>query len=147
MPANETMDYYNAVAEEYEYFYRDDWEAAMQLTVLISRRRCLRIVRVAIKRVLNACGTGAQSIALAKLGYEVTAMDEPQHAAQARRATLKYNVGDKISMRQANFVNYRVPSGPFRRCYWGRCHICAGTIGYRRRSATSITCCARRSWW
>ncbi|MBX3065474.1 MAG: class I SAM-dependent methyltransferase [Anaerolineae bacterium] len=114
MPANETMDYYNAVAEEYEYFYRD-WEAAMQRDGA-DLRRLFKDRQVAIKRVLDAsCGTGTQSIALAKLGYEVTAMDPSRNMLhKARQNALKYNVGDKISIGRANFLNLpRAVTGPF----------------------------------
>ncbi|MBX3084120.1 MAG: class I SAM-dependent methyltransferase [Anaerolineae bacterium] len=109
---NDTASYYDSIANQYHLFYRD-WEAAMQREGSLLRRtfRDQKIVKV-----LDAsCGTGTQSIALARLDYEVTAAD-PNHSMllHAQENARKFKVADDITFVNAHFLNLpRVVVGPF----------------------------------
>ncbi|MCB9435718.1 MAG: class I SAM-dependent methyltransferase [Anaerolineales bacterium] len=100
-PSNRTNTFYDAVADDYHLWYRD-WETAIEREGL-QLRRWLR--ERGVKRVVDAsCGPGTQSIALAQLGYEVTAADPSAGMLErARRYAEQYGVADKITFVQASF--------------------------------------------
>lgn len=100
-PANRTNTFYDAVADDYHLWYRD-WETTLEREGL-QLRRWLR--ERGVKRVIDAsCGPGTQAIALAQLGYEVTAADPSAGMLdRARRYAETYGVVDKITFVQASF--------------------------------------------
>ena len=109
---NDTASYYDSIADQYHLFYRD-WEATMQREGSLLRRnfRDQKIVKV-----LDAsCGTGTQSIALARLDYEVTAADPNQRMLkQAQDNAKKFKVAEDITFVKAHFLNLpRAVVGPF----------------------------------
>lgn len=68
----DTTEFYDAVVNDYHLWYRD-WESTLEREGL-QLRRWLRDREVS--RILDAsCGPGTQSVALAQLGYDVTAAD------------------------------------------------------------------------
>lgn len=100
---NTTNEFYDAVADDYHFWYRD-WESTLEREGL-QLRSWLRGRDV--KRVLDAsCGPGTQSIALAQLGYHVTAADPSQGMLdRARRHAEEHEVADKIAFVQSDFAN------------------------------------------
>lgn len=110
--SNDTTAFYDAVAEHYPLFYRD-WETQLDREGL-SMRALFR--NKGIVRVLDAaCGAGTQTIALAKLGFELTACDPS--AGMLRKASEiaeQYGVADKIDFHRTDFLNLtNVVTGPF----------------------------------
>ncbi len=100
---NTTNEFYDAVADDYHLWYRD-WQSTLEREGL-QLRSWLRGRNVS--RVLDAsCGPGTQSIALAQLGYEVTAADPSQGMLErARRHAQEYKVEDRITFVQSDFSN------------------------------------------
>lgn len=110
--SNNTADFYDAIAEYYPYFYRD-WETQLEREGL-GLRAIFR--NKGIQRVLDAsCGAGTQSIPLARLGFEVIAVDpSPGMLHKAAEIAEQYGVADKINFIQGDFLS--LPSlvqGPF----------------------------------
>jgi glycine/sarcosine N-methyltransferase len=110
--SNDTTAFYDAVAEHYPLFYRD-WESQLDREGL-SLRALFR--NKGITRVLDAaCGTGTQAVALARLGFEVTACDPS--AGMLRKATeiaANYGVDAVIDFQRVDFARLpEVVDGPF----------------------------------
>lgn len=103
MAKNDTNEFYNAIVDDYHFSYRD-WESTLDREGL-QLRRWLR--ERGVNRVLDAsCGPGTQAIALARLGYEVTAADPSIGMLErATRHADEYGVSDKIQWRQAGFLD------------------------------------------
>src|SRR3954471_8378413 len=99
---NDTNTYYDAIADQYHLFYRD-WEATLQREGS-ALRRTFRDRDV--KTVLDAsCGTGTQTIALAKQGLDVTAADPSFNMLmKAREYATKFNVVDDITFVRVGFL-------------------------------------------
>ncbi len=109
---NDTSVFYDAVADDYHLWYRD-WDAELEREGL-NLRRFFR--DQGVQTVLDAsCGPGTQAIALARLGYTVTAADPSAGLlARARQNAADYGVLDKISFVQSDFINlHRHVQGPF----------------------------------
>lgn len=100
---NTTNEFYDAVADDYHFWYRD-WESTLEREGL-QLRSWLRGRDG--NRVLDAsCGPGTQSIALAQLGYAVTAADPSQGMLdRARRHAEEHHVADKITFVQPDFAS------------------------------------------
>lgn len=101
--SNNTTDFYDAIAEYYPYFYRD-WEVQLEREGL-GLRAIFR--NKGIERVLDAsCGAGTQSVPLAKLGFDVVAVD-PSEGMLRKAAEIadQYGVTDKIDFRQGDFLS------------------------------------------
>lgn len=98
---NTTNEFYDAVADDYHLWYRD-WESTLEREGL-QLRHWLRDRDVS--RVLDAsCGPGTQSIALAQLGYAVTAADPSEGMlTRARRHAEEYGVSNKIEFVRSDF--------------------------------------------
>lgn len=110
--SNDTTAFYDAVAEHYPLFYRD-WETQLDREGL-SLRAMFR--NKGIVRVLDAaCGAGTQAIALAKLGFEVTACDPSAGMLKkAQEIAADYGVLEKIDFQRSDFLNLNdVVKGPF----------------------------------
>ncbi len=113
MPSlNDTNDYYDSIAEYYPFFFRD-WETAMEREGLglrsIFRNR-------GVIRVLDAsCGAGAQAISLAKLGFDVVAVDPSAGMLRkAQEIAEAHGVADKIEFIRSDFLHLMDQvSGPF----------------------------------
>jgi glycine/sarcosine N-methyltransferase len=109
---NDTSAFYNAIAEDYHLWYRD-WDAELEREGL-NLRRYFR--EHGIKTILDAsCGPGTQSIALARLGYTVTAADPSGGLlARARQHAAEHGVLDRITFVQSDFQNlHNCVQGPF----------------------------------
>lgn len=109
---NDTTEFYNAVADDYRLWYRD-WESALEREGL-NLRRILRPHNP--RTILDAsCGPGTQAIALARLGYDVTAADPSAGLlARARQNAAQHNVVDRIQFVQSDFQNlHNKVTGPF----------------------------------
>jgi SAM-dependent methyltransferase len=109
---NSTNPFYDAVADQYHLFFRD-WEATVEREGA-TLRRVFRDRNV--KRVLDAsCGTGTQTIALARLGYEITATDPSQNMLlKAAEHAKQFNVESKITILRAGFLELpQIVTGPF----------------------------------
>lgn len=100
---NDTSRFYDAVADDYHLWYRD-WDSEIEREGL-NLRRFLRDHDV--RTVLDAsCGPGTQAVALARLGFEVTAADPSAGIlARARQNAAQYDVIDKITFVQSDFQN------------------------------------------
>src|SRR5512133_3441878 len=98
--SNDTTAFYDAVADDYHLWYRD-WDAELEREGL-NLRRFLR--DQGVQTVLDAsCGPGTQAIALARLGYTVTAADPSAGLlARARQNAADYGLLDKISFVQSD---------------------------------------------
>jgi glycine/sarcosine N-methyltransferase len=109
---NDTTSFYDAFSDDYRLWYRD-WDAELEREGL-NLRRHLR--PHGVETVLDAsCGPGTQSIALARLGYVVTAADpSPGILERARQNAAQYDVMDKITFVPSDFqsLHHHVP-GPF----------------------------------
>lgn len=109
---DDTSRFYDDVAGDYHLFYRD-WDAQLQREGL-NLRRFFRDHNV--QSVLDAsCGPGTQAIALAQLGYDVTAADpSPGILERAKQNAAQYDVADKITFVQSDFQNlHHTVAGPF----------------------------------
>lgn len=109
---NDTSTFYDAVADDYHLWYRD-WDAELEREGL-NLRRFLR--EYGVKTVLDAsCGPGTQSIALARMGYQVTAADpSPGLLERARHNAERYEVAEAITFVQSDFQSLlRNVVGPF----------------------------------
>ncbi len=109
---NDTSQFYDAFAEDYHLWYRD-WDSELEREGL-NLRRYLR--SHAVQTVLDAsCGPGTQAIALARLGYTVTAADPSAGIlARARQNAADYDVVDNITFVQSDFQNlHKQVEGPF----------------------------------
>jgi glycine/sarcosine N-methyltransferase len=100
--SNDTSSFYDAIADYYPYFYRD-WETQLQreglgLRALFRNR--------GVTTVLDAsCGAGAQTIPLAQLGYEVTAIDSSYGMLRKLETfAAEYDVLHKIRYRLGDFL-------------------------------------------
>ncbi|WP_162910062.1 class I SAM-dependent methyltransferase [Aggregatilinea lenta] len=112
MTTNDTTLFYNAVADDYHLQYRD-WDAELEREGL-NLRRYFRAHEV--KSVLDAsCGPGTQSIALARLGYQVTAADPSAGLLErARQNAEHFGVLDRITFVQSDFQGLLdAVEGPF----------------------------------
>ncbi len=101
--ANDTTDFYSAVADHYHMFYRN-WEATLDREGATLRRP---LNAANVKTVLDAsCGTGTQSIALARLGFVVIATDVSQKMIdRARINAARFKVADKIKFGRYGFLD------------------------------------------
>jgi glycine/sarcosine N-methyltransferase len=109
---DDTFRFYDAVADDYQWWYRD-WDAELDREGL-NLRRYFR--EYGVHSVLDAsCGPGTQAIALARLGFEVTAADPSGGIlARARQNAAQYGVSDKITFVQSDFQNlHNHLTGPF----------------------------------
>ncbi len=109
---NDTSAFYDAFAEDYQFWFRD-WDAELEREGL-NLRRYLR--DHGVRTVLDAsCGPGTQAIALARLGYQVTAADPSAGVlARAQANAAHYGVGDAITFVQSDFQNlHNTVRGPF----------------------------------
>lgn len=111
-PTNHTSAFYDAIAADYHWLYRD-WETQLEREGLTLRRFFREHT---IKTVLDAsCGPGTQAIALARLGYQVTAADpSPGLLERARHNAAVCGVADQITFVESDFqsLHERV-QGPF----------------------------------
>ena len=109
---NDTSDFYDAMGDDYRLWFRD-WESELEREGL-NLRRFLRAHNV--QTVLDAsCGPGTQAIALARLGYTITAADPSAGLlSRARQNAADYEVSDHITFIQSDFQNlHNRVSGPF----------------------------------
>jgi SAM-dependent methyltransferase len=112
MPANNTNEFYDSIADYYTLFNRD-WEVRLEREGL-GLRSIFR--RQGVERVLDAaCGAGAQAIPLAQLGFDVVAADpSPGMLRKAQELATQYGVADKISFARTDFLHLRdMVQGPF----------------------------------
>jgi glycine/sarcosine N-methyltransferase len=112
MTFNDTTHFYDDIADDYHLLYRD-WDSQLEREGL-NLRRFFR--PHGVTSLLDAsCGPGTQAIALAQLGYDVTAADPSAGILErARRNAADYGVADKITFVESDFQNLldRV-EGPF----------------------------------
>jgi len=109
---NDTSDFYDSLADDYRLWYRD-WDAELEREGL-NLRRYFR--EHGVQTVLDAsCGPGTQAIALARLGYDVTAADPSEGILKrAQENAAQYDVSDKITFVQSDFQNlHNAVDGPF----------------------------------
>ncbi len=112
MTFNDTSHFYDDIADDYHLLYRD-WDSHLEREGL-NLRRFFR--PYGVKTVLDAsCGPGTQAIALAQLGYEVTAADPSAGIlARARENAAACDVTRNITFVQSDFQNlHHAVSGPF----------------------------------
>ena len=100
---NDTSDFYDSLAEDYHLLFRD-WASTLEREGL-QLRRWFRDRD--IHRVLDAsCGPGTQSIALAQLGYDVTAADPSSGMlVRAQRHANEYSVSEQIYFVRTDFLS------------------------------------------
>ncbi len=100
--SNDTNQFYDAVADHYHLFYRD-WQAALDREGIVLRRK---LAACKAETVLDAsCGPGTQALALARLGFKVTAADINQTMLDKARANARrFKVADKITFVHAGFL-------------------------------------------
>jgi len=109
---NDTSAFYDSFSEDYRLWYRD-WDSELEREGL-NLRRFLR--EHDVKTVLDAsCGPGTQAIALARLGYTVTAADPSAGLLdRARQNAADYGVADCVTFVQSDFQNLHTHvQGPF----------------------------------
>ncbi|MHB8625438.1 MAG: class I SAM-dependent methyltransferase [Aggregatilineales bacterium] len=101
--ANDTTDFYTAVAEHYHLFYRD-WEAAIDREGATLRRM---LNARGAKTVLDAsCGPGTQAIGLARMGFAVVATDiNATMIGKARVNAARYKVTDNVRFGRVGFLD------------------------------------------
>lgn len=99
--SNDTNAFYDAIAAQFDRFHRD-MQASMQREGA-QLRQILRQYKVAT--ILDAsCGTGLQSVPLAKLGFSVTACDpSPAMLEKAQENAATLGVSDRIKFHQTEF--------------------------------------------
>lgn len=110
--SNCTNSFYDAIADDYHWLYRD-WDAQLEREGL-SLRRLFR--DRTITTVLDAsCGPGTQAIALARLGFAVTAADPSGGILErARQNAAAHSLADRIVFVQADFQSlHAAVRGPF----------------------------------
>jgi len=98
---NQTNDFYDAIAEYYPLIYKN-WETQLEREGL-GLRALFR--DQGIERVLDAaCGVGTQAVPLAKLGYQVVAVDPSAGMLQkARKLAIEHDVLGDIQFERGNF--------------------------------------------
>ncbi len=109
---NDTTAFYDSFADDYHLWYRD-WDAELDREGL-NLRRYFR--DHGVQTVLDAsCGPGTQAIALARLGFRVTAADPSEGLLErARKNAEQYGVTDKITFVQSDFQSlHNHVQGPF----------------------------------
>jgi len=109
---NDTSAFYDSFSDDYRLWYRD-WDSELEREGL-NLRRYMR--QHEVKTVLDAsCGPGTQAIALARLGYTVTAADPSAGIlARARENAAEYGVTDRVTFVQSDFQNlHNHVDGPF----------------------------------
>ncbi len=109
---NDTNTFYDAIADYYHLFFRD-WRATLEREGS-ALRRLFRDRNVT--KILDAsCGPGTQAIALAQLGFEVTAADPSFNMlSKAREHATEYDVSDDITFVRAGFLELsQALVGPF----------------------------------
>ena len=112
LDTNDTNEFYDAVADHYHLFYRD-WRAAVDREGSTLRR--IFSAR-GVRTVLDAsCGTGTQTIALARLGFTVTAADiSAAMLDKARENAAHFRVTNKIKFAHVSFLELgRAFDAPF----------------------------------
>lgn len=105
-------EFYDAIAQHYPLLYKD-WDSQLEREGL-SLRSLFR--GKGVLRILDAaCGAGTQTVALAKLGYELSAVDPSAGMLrQAQKTAEAHHVLDKIQFERANFDQLpQVVSAPF----------------------------------
>lgn len=111
-PQNETNDFYDAIARYYPLFYRD-WQTQMEREGL-SLRSVFR--NRGVGRVLDAsCGIGVRAIPLAKLDFDVVAVDPSAGMlAQAQDFADYFGVMGKMMFERGNLTELtELVDGPF----------------------------------
>ncbi len=100
---NNTNDFYDAVADHYHLFYRN-WEATLDREGATLRRL---LGARNVRSVFDAsCGPGTQAIALARLGFDVTAADLSETMlAKARENAAVYAPAGKLHYLHAGFLD------------------------------------------
>lgn len=109
---NDTSHFYDDIADDYHLLYRD-WDSQLEREGL-NLRRFFR--PHGVNTVLDAsCGPGTQAIALAQLGYTVTAADPSAGIlARARQNAAECGVDDTITFVKSDFQNlHNMITGPF----------------------------------
>jgi len=112
MSSSKTTDFYDALAVHHHLLFRD-WKTQMEREGLALRA----LFRgQGVQRVLDAaCGSGMQTVALARLGYQVVAADPSEGMLrQAARNVAQYQVEHAVRFVNTDFD--RLPSaidGPF----------------------------------
>lgn len=112
IPENDTNDFYDAIAHYYPLFYRN-WQTQMEREGL-SLRSLFR--NRGIVRVLDAaCGIGMSAIPLARLDFEVVAVDASAGMlAQAQDFAEYFGILDKITFERGELMELtQLVSGPF----------------------------------
>ena len=110
--AQDTNEFYDAIAEFYPYFYRD-WATQLEREGL-SLRAIFR--NKGVERVLDAsCGAGTQAVSLATLGFDVVACDpSPGMLKKAMETAEQYGVLDQMQFFRSDFLSLPdVVTGPF----------------------------------
>ncbi len=110
--SNDTNDFYDAIAEYYQYFFRD-WETQLDREGL-GLRAIFR--NKGVQHILDAsCGAGTQAISLAKLGFKVVAADPSAGMLQkAQTFAAQHGVDDAITFVQSDFLHLiETVEGPF----------------------------------
>ena len=99
--SQDTIDYYDAIAEFYPMFFRD-WQTQLEreglgLRAIFRGQGVLDILD-------TACGVGTQSIPLTQLGYNVTACDpSPGMLKVAREHAASLGIEDRIKFHRTDF--------------------------------------------
>jgi len=109
---NDTSDFYDAIARYYPLFYRD-WQTQMDREGL-SLRSIFR--NRGVLRVLDAsCGIGVSAIPLARLDFEVVAVDPSAGMlAQAQDFAEYFGVSDKLTFERGQLTELLdLVEGPF----------------------------------
>jgi len=109
---NNTSEFYDAIARYYALFYRD-WQAQMDREGL-SLRSIFR--NRGVMRVLDtACGIGERAIPLAKLDFQVVAVDSSAGLlAQAQDIATYFGVLDQIQFERGDLTELmNLVEGPF----------------------------------
>lgn len=110
--SNDTRAFYDSIAAYYTHFYRD-WETQLEREGL-GLRAAFR--NKGVVRVLDAsCGAGTQAVALAKLGFDVVAVDPS--AGMLKRAEYvasQHEVSKHLKFIQGDFLSLPdCVTGPF----------------------------------
>jgi SAM-dependent methyltransferase len=109
---NDTSEFYDAIARYYALFYRD-WQTQMEREGL-SLRSIFR--NRGVMRVLDAaCGIGVRAIPLAKLDFDVVAVDPSAGMlAQAQEMAEYFGVMGKMSFERGDLTELMdLTQGPF----------------------------------
>ncbi|KAJ1485241.1 S-adenosyl-L-methionine-dependent methyltransferase [Baffinella frigidus] len=106
----DSNDYYNGLSQHYHMFQRD-WDAMMTKE---GKNFQKYFEGHDVKKVLDAsCGTGEQSIALGKVGYDVVATDPSAGLVdQCSQNAKKFDVEKNVRSQQSDFLNLNKDFAP-----------------------------------